>query len=124
MSAIPESFLKTAALSTEVTQPFPNSRKIYITGSRPDLKVGMREIHQTPTSASFGFEENPPIPCTTPHGPFTDPAVQVNLLEGIPDVRLNWILERNDTEQLSAPSSEYGLARQSDPKLAHLRFAH
>jgi phosphomethylpyrimidine synthase len=125
MSAIPESFLKkTAELSTEVTQPFPNSRKIYVTGSRPDLKVGMREIHQTPTSASFGFEENPPIPVYDTSGPFTDPTVQVNLLEGIPDVRLNWILERNDTEQLNAPTSEYGLARQSDPKLAHLRFAH
>ena len=125
MSAIPESFLKkTAELSTEVTQPFPNSRKIYVTGSRPDLKVGMREIHQTPTSASFGFEENPPIPVYDTSGPFTDPTVQVNLLEGIPDVRLNWILERNDTEQLNAPTSEYGLARQSDPHLAHLRFAH
>ena len=107
MSAIPESFLKkTAELSTAVTKPFPNSRKVYVQGSRPDIRVGMREIDQHPTSASFGFEENPPIPVYDTSGPFTDPNVTVNLLEGIPDVRLNWILERDDTEALNGPTSE------------------
>lgn len=125
MSAIPESFLKkTAELSSAVTQPFPNSRKVYLQGSRPDIRVGIREIDQHPTPASFGAEVNPPIPVYDTSGPFTDPNVCINLLEGIPDVRLNWILERNDTEQLNGPTSNYGRDRQNDPRLAHLRFAH
>ncbi|MCU7865647.1 MAG: phosphomethylpyrimidine synthase ThiC, partial [Candidatus Thiodiazotropha sp. (ex Lucinoma borealis)] len=63
MSAIPEDFIKkTATLSEEVTRPFYNSRKVYVEGSRPDIRVPMREINQEPTAASFGEEENPPIP--------------------------------------------------------------
>lgn len=125
MSAIPESFLKkTAELSSEITQPFPNSRKVYVQGSRADIQVGMREIEQSPTSASFGAEENPPIPVYDTSGPFTDPAVAVNLLQGIPEVRTAWINERDDTEHLDGPSSEYGQQRQNDPELTHLRFEH
>ena len=61
MSAIPEDFVKkTSELSEEVTRPFPRSRKVYVTGSRPDIRVPMREISQSPTAASFGEEENPP----------------------------------------------------------------
>ncbi|MEN9425532.1 MAG: phosphomethylpyrimidine synthase ThiC, partial [Pseudomonadota bacterium] len=75
MSAIPAAFLKkTAELSSEVTKPFPNSRKVYVQGSRSDIRVGMREIDQDSTSASFGAEENPPIPVYDTSGPFTDPA--------------------------------------------------
>lgn len=125
MSAMPESFLKkTAELSAAVTQPFPNSRKIYVQGSRPDIRVGMREILQTPTRTRDGLEENPPIPVYDTSGPFTDPNIKVNLLEGIPAIRTPWIEERNDTVQLDGPSSAYGRARQNDPRLAHLRFAH
>ncbi len=47
MSAIPEEFMqRTAKLSKEVTRPFPNAKKIYVQGSRPDLRVPMREISQ------------------------------------------------------------------------------
>ena len=125
MSAIPEDFIKkTASLSEEVTCPFYNSQKIYVEGSRPDIRVPMREISQEPTAASFGEEENPPIPVYDTSGPFTDPAQQIDLLRGMPDLRSAWIEERGDTELLGGPSSEYGRDRQNDPQLAHLRFEH
>lgn len=125
MSAIPEDFIKqTTRLSEEVTQPFPGSRKIYIQGSRQDIKVPMREITQTETQASFAAEENPPVVIYDTSGPFTDPGVEVDLLKGMPDVRAGWIDEREDTELLDGPSSNYGHQRQSDPELSHLRFEH
>lgn len=125
MSAIPEDFIqKTAKLSEEVTRPFSNSRKIYVQGSRDDIRVGMREIQQDDTSDSIGFETNPPIPVYDTSGAFSDPDVEIDLMKGLPSVRTNWILERGDTEELDGPSSEYGTARQHDPALAHLRFEH
>jgi phosphomethylpyrimidine synthase len=125
MSAIPEDFIRTTArLSEEVTRPFPNARKIHVEGSRPDIRVPMREVRQTPTVTSSGLEENPPVYLYDTSGPFTDPAVRVDLLEGIPEVRTRWIAERGDTEVLTGPTSEFGARRQSDPALAHLRFAH
>ena len=125
MSAIPEDFVKqTARLSEEVTKPFPGSRKVYIEGSRPDIRVPVREIEQVPTQASFGAEDNPPIPVYDTSGPFSDPEVQVDLMKGMPDLRSRWIEERGDTEILAGLSSEYGLQRRNDPQLAHLRFEH
>ncbi|MES9828347.1 MAG: phosphomethylpyrimidine synthase ThiC [Candidatus Thiodiazotropha sp.] len=125
MSVIPEDFIKkTATLSEAVTGPFYKSRKIHVDGSRPDIRVPMREISQEATAASFGTEENPPIPVYDTSGPFTDPAHKIDLLKGMPDLRSGWIRERGDSELLDGPSSEYGRVRQSDPALAHLRFEH
>ena len=125
MSAIPEDFIEqTAQLSEAVTRPFTGSRKIYVEGSRPDIRVPMREILQSETQATFGAEENPPIPVYDTSGPFSDPDIEVDLLKGMPDVRTGWIDERQDTELLDGLSSEYGQMRQSDPSLAHLRFEH
>jgi phosphomethylpyrimidine synthase len=125
MSAIPEEFvLKAGKLSAEVTQPFPGSQKVYVQGSRPDLRVGMREIRQADTAASFGAETNPPITVYDTSGPYTDPDAGIDLLKGLADVRGNWIDERGDTEWLSGPSSEFGQRRAEDPQLAHLRFEH
>jgi phosphomethylpyrimidine synthase len=121
MSAIPQEFVhKTAALSAEVTRPIPGSRKLYLRGSRPDIRVPIREVSCSPT----GDEENPPIPVYDTSGPYTDPAVKIDLLQGLPTVRAEWIAERGDTGLLDKPSSEYGQRRQADPKLTHLRFEH
>jgi len=125
MSAIPEEFvLKAGKLSAEVTQPFPGSRKVYVQGSRADLRVGMREIRQADTAASFGAETNPPITVYDTSGPYTDPDAGIDLLKGLADVRGTWIDERGDTEWLAGPSSEFGQRRAEDPQLAHLRFEH
>ncbi len=125
MSAVPEDFIRrTAALSEEATQPFPSSRKIYVEGSRPDIRVPMREVQQAPTPGSFGAEENPPIYIYDTSGIYTDPTASIDLLKGLPALRQRWIEERGDTEELAGPSSEYGRQRQNDPELAHLRFEH
>jgi phosphomethylpyrimidine synthase len=125
MSAIPEEFArKTARLSDQVTKPFPASQKIYVEGSRPDIRVPMREVRLTSTHTSQGVEENPPVNIYDTSGPYTDPDAVIDLLAGLPEVRAAWIREREDTELLGRLSSEFGRRRQSDPALAHLRFEH
>lgn len=125
MSAIPKEFLKkTTQLSKEVTAAFPGSKKIYIQGSRPDIQVPMREISQQDIQTSTGPEKNPPITVYDTSGPYTDPKANIDLLKGLAPLREKWILERDDTEQLDGPSSEFGRTRQSDDSLAHLRFEH
>jgi len=125
MSAIPEDFIrKTARLSDEVTRPFPNSRKIHVQGSRPDIRVPMREVAQADTPASFGSEKNPPITLYDTSGPYTDPEAGIDLMRGLPPLREAWIRERGDAEQLSGPSSAFGRERQSSQELASLRFVH
>ena len=125
MSANPKDFIAPVApLSAEATAPYPSSRKIYVAGSRPDLRVGMREIGQTDTPTNRGSEENPPITGYDTSGPYTDPAAHIDLRAGLSALREQWIRERGDTEQLDGPTSEYGRARERDPRLASLRFGH
>jgi phosphomethylpyrimidine synthase len=125
MSAVPEEFLsRTAKVDPESVQPFPNSRKIYVTGSRADIRVPMREISLAETHTSGGVQKNPPVYVYDTSGPYTDPDAQIDVRKGLPALRGPWIEARGDTERLDAVSSDYGRARQIDPKLAHLRFAH
>jgi phosphomethylpyrimidine synthase len=103
-------------------QPLPKSRKVYVEGSRADLRVPMREISQSDTPASFGAERNPPLYVYDTSGPYTDPQVKIDIRDGLAPLRARWIDERADTEQLAAPSSRYGVERLGDPRLAELRF--
>ena len=102
--------------------PLPNSRKIYVEGSRPDIRVPMREITQSDTPASFGAEPNPPIFVYDCSGPYTDPAAKIDIRSGLPALRQRWIEERSDTEVLPGLSSEYGRQRAADKALDELRF--
>ena len=125
MSAVPEDFIRrTSALSEEAIKPFPSSKKVYVEGSRPDIRVPMREVEQSPTPGNFGVEENPPVYVYDTSGIYTDPTAEIDLLKGLPALREAWIAERGDTELLDGPSSEFGSQRQNDPELAHLRFEH
>ncbi|TCO77323.1 hydroxymethylpyrimidine synthase [Plasticicumulans lactativorans] len=125
MSAIPLDFIRaTAQLGEDITRPYPNSTKVFVQGSRADLRVPMREIAQHATPAGFGAEANPPIPVYDCSGPYTDPAARIDLLAGLPPLRAAWIAERGDSVQLDGPSSDYGRARAADPRLASLRFEH
>ena len=112
----------TAVVDQAAIDPLPNSRKIYVQGSRPDIRVPMRQISQSDTAASFGAEKNPPIYVYDTSGPYSDPAVKIDIRSGLETPRLPWILERNDTEELAGPSSAYGIERLNDPALAALRF--
>ncbi|MBL8507757.1 phosphomethylpyrimidine synthase ThiC [Chitinimonas sp. JJ19] len=119
----PSKFLsQTAHVDEASVQPFPASRKIYVEGSRPDIRVPMREISQTDTPTSFGGEKNPPIYVYDTSGPYTDPAVKIDVRRGLSPLRAQWIAERNDTEQLDGMSSDYGRSREADHSLDELRF--
>jgi phosphomethylpyrimidine synthase len=80
-------------------EPLPNSRKIYVAGSRADLRVPMREITQSATPSSFGAEENPPIVIYDTSGPYSDPDCEIDVFKGLPALRARWIAERNDSEK-------------------------
>src|SRR5262245_32251312 len=122
MNANPKFLSATARVDDAAIQPLPNSHKVYVQGSRPDVRVPMREIGQADTPASFGREKNPPIWIYDTSGPYTDPTIAIDVRSGLTPLRLKWILERGDTEELSGPSSKYGIERLNDPKLAELRF--
>ena len=119
----PIKFLEsTAHVDEAAVQPLPNSRKIYVQGSRADIQVPMREISQSDTPTGLGGEKNPPIFVYDTSGPYTDPNVKIDIRSGLAALRETWIAERNDTEQLTGITSQYGLARLHDPKLAEMRF--
>ena len=103
-------------------QPLPNSRKIYVPGSQPDIQVPMREISQDDTPTSMGGEKNPPIFVYDCSGPYTDPAAKIDIRKGLPALRTRWIESRGDTEILSDLSSEYGRQQAANPELASMRF--
>ncbi len=111
-----------AHVDAAAIKPLPNSRKIYVKGSRPDLLVPMREISQADTPDGMGSEKNPPIYVYDCSGPYTDPAVHIDIRSGLAALREGWISERADTETLEKLTSAYGQQRLNDPKLAELRF--
>ena len=124
MSAIPtELTARIERLSDALTQPHPGSRKIHVAGSRPDLRVAMREVVQSPTRSDQGMEDNPPITLYDPSGPYTDAQAVIDLSAGLAPLRRDWIVEREDTEPLAGPTSTYGQDRLQAPELTDVRFA-
>ena len=110
-----------------ITQaPIPGSQKVYIASETdPRVRVPMRRIDLADTVALDGAKTpNAPIYVYDTSGPFTDPSVDVEVMKGIPRLRVSWIAERGDTEELSGLSSEYGRMRLADKSLDHLRFPH
>ncbi len=122
MNAIPDKFQQNIRIKQDAIKPFPASTKIYLKGSREDLRVPMRRVDQSPTRTSSGQVDNPPVYIYDTSGPYTDPNVKIDLTRGLSPLRLGWIEERGDSEQLPGPSSEYGLKRLKDPKTSYLRF--
>ncbi|RJS92507.1 phosphomethylpyrimidine synthase ThiC [Salinisphaera sp. Q1T1-3] len=122
MSAVPKDLAVGARLADEMRVPFPQSAKIYVTGSRSDIRVPMREVSQSNTPATFGVEKNPPITIYDCSGPYTDPAVTIDLTTGLAPLRAAWIDERGDTEVLPGLSSQFGRDRAADAATGHLRF--
>ncbi|MCX7174899.1 MAG: phosphomethylpyrimidine synthase ThiC, partial [Proteobacteria bacterium] len=128
-----DKFLATNAHVDEASvQPLPQSRKTYVAGSRPDIRVPMREISQAdtpihssaalPEGASAGSEANPPICVYDCSGPYTDPAASIDIRNGLVPLRAAWIVERDDSEELPRLTSAYGREREVDPQLAEMRF--
>jgi len=123
MSAVIKDMAFAAAGSVKIDS-YPASEKIYVQGSRPDIQVPMRKITLSDTPAHFGAEKNPPLYVYDTSGVYTDSGVTIDLKKGLASVRSAWIAERNDTEELPGPSSEFGRQRLEDPATAHLRFEH
>jgi phosphomethylpyrimidine synthase len=122
MNANPKFIAATAHVDDAAVHPLPNSRKVYVQGSRPDIQVPMREVSQADTPASFGAEKNPPIFVYDTSGPYTDPGAKIDIRNGLAPLRAKWIEDRGDTEALSGPTSKFGVERLRDAKLAELRF--
>lgn len=105
--------------------PFPNSKKIYVEGKIHPINVAMREIQLSPTKLTNGtLEHNPPVTVYDTSGPYTDENSEINIEKGLPRIREQWILDRNDVEILDGITSDYGKKRLADSKLDELRFSY
>ncbi len=104
MSANPKFLAATAQVDEAAVKSLPNSKKTYVPGSRPDIRVPMREISQSDTPADFGAERNPPIWVYDTSGPYSDPEVTIDIRSGLAPLRAKWIEERADVEELPGPS--------------------
>lgn len=103
-----------------IMSSFEGSKKVYVEGSRPDILVPMREIALSPTTGSFGNEENAPIRVYDTSGPYTDPAYQVDITKGLPALRNAWIQERGDVEAYEGRSikpEDNGFRHVDDPRI-------
>jgi phosphomethylpyrimidine synthase len=125
MSAVLNDTAEATTASSVKIDSYPASEKIYVQGSRPDIQVPMRKINLSDTPVHFGaVEKNGPLYVYDTSGVYTDPNVEVDLKKGLGAIRSAWIAERNDTEELTGPSSEFGQQRLEDPATASLRFEH
>ncbi|MFM4980347.1 phosphomethylpyrimidine synthase ThiC [Aeromonas caviae] len=107
----------------------PNSRRIFIQGSRPDIRVPLREIQLADTfvggtKEAPQFEHNEPVPVYDTSGPYGEEAAPIDVRRGLPRLREAWVLERADTDALDGLSSTFTQERLADEGLDHLRFEH
>jgi len=116
-----------AEVDSASVKPFPSSYKRYIEGSRPDIRVAMREVQLTATTLSSAngtsqLEPNPALRIYDTSGPYSDPDADIDIRKGLPAVRENWIKERQDTQILDKGNSSYTAQRQLNQSLDNLRF--
>lgn len=110
--------------SLPTTKPLPASKKIFVAGKLHPIKVAMREISLSDTQLSGNGKSmrNPPVTVYDTSGPFTDESVSIDINQGIPRIREQWIKDRNDVTELESCSSEYGRKRLADSSLDSIRF--
>ncbi|MBW3832679.1 phosphomethylpyrimidine synthase ThiC [Aeromonas hydrophila] len=107
----------------------PNSRRIFIEGSRADIRVPLREIQLADTfvggtKEAPQFEPNEPVPVYDTSGRYGEEGVAIDVRRGLPRLREHWVLERDDTDALPGLSSTFTQERLADEGLDHLRFEH
>jgi phosphomethylpyrimidine synthase len=111
---------------TITRQSFPNSKKIYVSGIiHPEIKVGMREISLSDTKDSLSgkMSSNEPVTVYDTSGPYTDPNKDIDIHQGIERIREQWILDRDNVEELDEFSSDYSKQRLNNKDLDHMRFS-
>ncbi|EKA4523257.1 phosphomethylpyrimidine synthase ThiC [Vibrio cholerae] len=116
-------------IDTLSVEPYPNSQKSYLLGSRPDIRVPVREITLSDTLVGGSkdapiFEPNEPICVYDTSGVYTDPSHDIDLYKGLPKIREEWIEERGDTHILPSMSSHFARERLADETLDELRYGH
>ncbi|WP_280768866.1 phosphomethylpyrimidine synthase ThiC [Salipaludibacillus daqingensis] len=120
--------MSTSSFNSEnisIMSSFSNSKKVYVSGSRTDVKVPMREIALSPTTGSFGEEENQPLRVYDTSGPYTDPEYSVDITKGLPSIRSMWIKERGDVEEYQnreIKPEDNGYKDANDPRANHMVF--
>ncbi|KIL75999.1 Hydroxymethylpyrimidine phosphate synthase ThiC [Bacillus badius] len=121
-------FMSTFSLNDKnmsIMSSFSGSKKVYVKGMRPDIKVPMREIQLSPTAGTFGEEENPPVRVYDTSGPYTDPTYVIDIAKGLPAIRSPWIKERSDTESYKGREikpEDNGYKDENDPRANHQVF--
>lgn len=121
-------FMSTTSLNEKhisIMSSFSGSKKVYVEGSRPDIQVPMREIELSPTTGTFGEEENPPIRVYDTSGPYTDADYSVDITKGLPALRSSWIHERGDIEEYEGREikpEDNGYKDEKDPRANHNVF--
>ena len=107
---------------------YPGSEKVYIDGELHPIKVAMRRVNLMPTVRIVDGEkltrQNAPVYVYDTSGVYTDPAVKVDINEGLPRIREEWTARRDDLERLPHITSDYGRMREADSSLDAIRFAH
>jgi phosphomethylpyrimidine synthase len=122
LKTVKEFINEDAILDPSALESFANSKKVYIQGSTPDIQVPFREITISDTPSEFGAEKNAPVLVYDTSGPYTDPKHKINIQNGLFALRAKWIEDRQDTEILDGPSSDFGKQRKTDPELEKMRF--
>ena len=121
-------FMSTISLNKEsisIKTNVPGSKKVYVTGSRPDIRVPMREIELSPTTGVYGEEENEPVRVYDTSGPYTDEDYTVDITKGLSPIRRSWIQERGDVEQYDGREikpEDNGYKDIKDPRANHQVF--
>src|SRR4030095_11498187 len=84
------------------SKSLPKSQKVYFAGKiHPDLRVPFREISLAPTKSINGeMEVNEPVRVYDTSGPWGDPSVTLDPVQGLPPLRQQWILKRGDVEEI------------------------
>ena len=113
-----------APTSALTTSPLPASKKVYVNGEQDGVAVPMREIALSSAKTENGASAASSIVVYDTSGPYTDPATKIDIQRGLPPLRRDWILARQDVDALPDVSSEYGRLRANDPTLDSLRFRH
>ncbi len=107
---------------------YPGSEKVYMRGNIHPVRVAMRKVNLTPTVKIVGDEkitrENDPVYIYDTSGVYTDPAVRIDINAGIPRIREEWTVKRDDLEKLPGITSDYGRMREQDKSLDSIRFAN
>jgi phosphomethylpyrimidine synthase len=112
MNANDKFYARDAHVDSAAVAPLPSSRKIHVEGSRPDIRVPMREIAQSDTAASFGAEKNPPIVVYDTSGPYTDPEAKIDIRTGLAPLRAPWIAEPRSAADSGMSTGSSGSSRK------------